>query len=538
MGLLDWLKRLLLGDSTPEHLRGRVDIATARERIRETIREGSRGRDDADDDDRTIPSAPGEVESSAFDLAGSAYEPIGRDELHTELRGAPRDPWANRSDLIPPSGNPRTDLIDRAMVTHGFISPEELERIHEVGAAMDEVRPSNLLAHFEAEQAVVRDREARAEIKARKKAEAAERQRRRQEEIAQRRATDIVFLGRGVSKGLADRRANVERLEAAGLPVLASPADVAARLDLTIPRLRWLAYHSDAPETTHWIRFTVPKKSGGERELHAPKKTLAAAQRRILRELLDRVPRHDAAHGFVRGRSTLTGARLHVGKDVVVNADLEDFFPTIDFWRVDGLFRSLGYSPAAATELALLTTESPRRPVQVDGKTYHAATGPRCLPQGAPTSPAISNLIARRLDSRLAGIAGKLGWSYSRYADDVTFSACGEAATTTGYLLARLRHIVQDEGFAVNEAKTRVLRRNTSQRVTGIVVNDEPNVPRRTVRRLRAILHRARTEGLEKQNRDGHPDFAAWVGGMVGYVAMVNPRQGERLRAALEAVRE
>lgn len=121
--------------------------------------------------------------------------------------------------------------------------------------------------------------------------------------------------------------------------------------------------------------------------------------------------------------------------------------------------------------------------------------------------------------------------------DDLSFSATGDVAGKVGYLLARIRHIAQDEGFAVNEAKTRVLRRNTAQSVTGVIVNDRPGVPRKTVRRLRAILHHARKEGLSAQNRRNHPHFDAWLDGMIAYVGMINPTQGRRLREELNQIR-
>ncbi|MEK6233271.1 MAG: reverse transcriptase family protein, partial [Planctomycetales bacterium] len=277
--------------------------------------------------------------------------------------------------------------------------------------------------------------------------------------------------------------------------------------------------------------------SGGVRLLSAPRRDLAAVQQTILRDVLDKVPTHDAAHGFVSGRGTKTNAAPHVKQDVVLNMDLKDFFPSITFPRVRGLFKQLGYSPAAATILALLCTDSPRRKAGFDGKTYHVAVGPRRLPQGACASPALSNLISRRLDSRLAGMAKKLGWTYTRYADDLTFSASGEPARlTTGYLMARVRHVAQDEGFAVNPDKTRVLRRNASQRVTGIVVNDRLGVPRKLARRIRAILHRAKSEGLEAQNREGLPNFEGWLQGMIAYISMVNPQQAQPLREAFDAL--
>jgi retron-type reverse transcriptase len=389
-----------------------------------------------------------------------------------------------------------------------------------------------------AQEAVDASEAERKRIKEQKKAEAAERKQKHAESVAHRKATDIVFLGRGVSRGLADRRANIEKLREAGVPVLATPADVAQALGLTIPRLRWLAFHSDAATLTHYVRFTVPKKSGGVRELSSPHRSLAAAQRWIFTNILERLPTHPAAHGFVKGRSIKSNAEPHVAKQIVVNADLKDFFPTITFHRVRGALEHLGYSPAAATILALLCTESPRRMVEYAGNTFHVATGPRALPQGACTSPALSNLIARRMDSRLAGIAAKLGWQYTRYADDLSFSATGDAEPEKriGYLLARVRHIAQDEGFAVNEKKTRVLRRSTAMAVTGVVVNERAGVRRRERRRLRAILHNARKTGLAAQNRSDEPHFEAKVRGQIEFVRMVNAEQARPLIEAFEAV--
>jgi retron-type reverse transcriptase len=428
----------------------------------------------------------------------------------------------------------RTALIDRGMVGIGLLTPEQLVEIHEVGVQMDKVRPDILQARAQADEAVQLDAEERKQRKEQKKAEAAERKKKHAEDVLRRKQTDIVFLGRGVSSGLADRRANVEKLQQLQLPAMASPADVAKALNLTIPRLRWLAFHSEASTITHYIRFQVPKKSGGMRELSAPHRDLAAAQKWILINVLEKIPTHDAAHGFVPGRGTMSNATPHVGRAAVVNLDLKDFFPSISFPRVKGIFQELGYSPAVATILGLLCTECPRRKVEYNGRTYHVAAGPRGLPQGACTSPALSNLLARRLDARLAGIAKKLGFTYTRYADDLTFSGPGEAAAKTGYLLARVRHIAANENLTVNESKTRVQRPGSRQIVTGIVVNKRPNIPRRTTRRLRAILHQAKKNGLAAQNRQNRDNFEDWLGGMIAYVHMVNPEKGKRLREDFE----
>ncbi len=474
-----------------------------------------------------------------LNLDPGQFAPLTGDQIKARARGLGslfRNPWFGRRDLIPPASDDRTALIDRGMVGLGLLTPEQLVEIHDVGAQMERLRPDLAQAATIAQEAVKLDEDERKLRKEQKQAEAAERKRRHAEDVACRKLTDIVFLGRGVSGGLADRRANVEKLQRLQLPVLATPGDLARALNLPIPRLRWLAFHSEASSITHYVRFQVPKKGGGMRELAAPHRNLGAAQQWILMNILEKIPTHDAAHGFVPGRGTMSNAVPHVGRATVVNLDLKDFFPSITFPRVKGIFQELGFSPAVATILGLLCTECPRRKVEYAGKTLFVATGARGLPQGACTSPALSNLLARRLDSRLCGLAKKLGFTYTRYADDLTFSCSGEAAAKTGYLLARVRHIVEQECLVVNEKKTRVQRPGRRQTVTGIVVNKRPNVPRRVTKRLRAILHHAQKEGLASQNREKRDNYEHWLGGMISYVQMVNPEKGKRLREAFKSV--
>src|SRR5262249_2539064 len=207
----------------------------------------------------------------------------------------------------------------------------------------------------------------------------------------------------------------------------------------TIPRLRWLCFHNEAATRIHYVQFDVPKKSGGTRTLSAPHRTLAAAQAWVLANVLAKLPTEEPAHGFVAGRSTLTNARPHAGQDVVVNFDLEGFFPSIGFARVRHLFHRIGYSGAVATLLALLCTECPRKRVVYAGTPYFVATGPRGLPQGACTSPVLSNQIARKLDRRLGGLARKLSLTYTRYADDLTFSAGPGLRRQVRYLITPVR---------------------------------------------------------------------------------------------------
>ena len=472
------------------------------------------------------------------------FAPISDKELRKEAATSEvrTSPWWGRTDTIPPGDDPRTKLIDRALVTRGYLTPERLVEIHSVGDQMLAFQGDAQLVRIEAQRAVDRAQEDRKALKEAKKREAEARRAKHAAEVAQRKATDIVYLGRGVSGSLGERTSNSAALAKLGLPLLSTPGDVARAMGLAIPKLRWLAFHAEATTSSHYVRFKIPKKSGGEREISAPMPELAAAQQWILANVLSKVPTTAFAHGFVPGKSTKTNAAPHVKRAAVVNMDLKDFFPTIVFPRVKGLFRSIGYSPAVATVFALLATEAPRREVEYDGRRWHVAIGPRALPQGACTSPALSNLAARTLDARYAGLAAKLGWTYTRYADDLTFSGDPPSrpkdgasagappapgwrdARSVAWLLARTRHIAEDEGFAMNEKKIRVQRRNTAQVVTGIVVNEKTAVPRAERRRIRAMAHRAKTKGGVDLNV---------LKGFVAYISMVNPEQGAKLRSKL-----
>ncbi len=448
--------------------------------------------------------------------------------------------WIGRVDTIPPQSDERTALIDRGLILRGFLDEKQITEIHRVGDLWlqhhDAAKLAKLAAQKSVDLAIEALKREREERKARKKAAAAERKARRREEIARRRAEDIVFLGPGVSHGLADRRSHVEALDERGLPLLSTPADVARALDLTVSKLRWLCFHAEATEKPHYAYFEVPKRSGGVRTLAAPQPELAKAQSWILHNVLAKLPTEEPAHGFVPGRSTVTCAAPHVGKDVVVNLDVKDFFPTITFHRVRGVFQKLGYSPAVATIFALLCSESPRIPTTFEGRRYWVATGPRALPQGACTSPALSNQVTKKLDRRLAGMSKKHGLTYTRYADDLTFSAPPGKRAEIGMLMARVRHILDEEGFTLHPDKGRVQRSGGQQTVTGIVVNDKLGLARADVRRLRAILHAARKTGLEAQNREGVPHFEAHLRGHIAYLHMVDPKKAAPLLEALSGL--
>jgi retron-type reverse transcriptase len=531
MGFADWLADLFLGRRSPPRppIRAVPPAALGRPAVAQaSTPAGAKPVSSAG----TVPVAQAPL-AKRFELAH--FAPISEAELQARARkhNLSTDPWLGRVETIPPADDPRTNLVDRALVANGFLTPEQLVTIHEVGDLYREHHPDLMLAHTEAKKVVADDAEARKQRKEQKRAEAKSRREAHAKAVAERKANDIIYLGRGVSTGLADRRADIERLQAAGLPALATPGDVAQYFGLTISRLRWLAFHSDSTTVSHYVFFNIPKKTGGIRRLSAPHRDLALTQRKILQEILVRLPIHSDAHGFVPGRSIVTNAQPHVGAQIVLNLDLKDFFPSITFPRIRGILTTAGFSPCVASILALLCTESPRQVLGLDGQKLYVATGPRALPQGACTSPALANLSARMLDARLAGLAKAWGWVYTRYADDLTLST-SSATPDIGRMLTAIRNVVTDEGFTVNEEKTKVLRRSQAQEVTGLVVNQRPKVRRQLIRRIRAILHRAQKEGLAAQNRDKHENFTAWLRGMIAYIAMTDKTTAARFTAQMD----
>ncbi|MFT3879458.1 MAG: reverse transcriptase family protein [Gemmatales bacterium] len=409
MSFLNWLKRLFVPDTPP------ASSASPSARIwvipptASTLAPPSTTPDLAKVKKPTPPP-------KKFDLDADDFLPIARSELIQQAKEGGRSWWGvwfGMRDRIPPATDSRTKLIDRGMVAQGLLTPEQLVEIHRVGDEMERLRPSFDSMRAEAarvgESAVEADREARRARKELKKQEAAERKRLRLESIAERKRTDILYLGRRVSHQLGQRDSDAALLQRKGLPFLATPTDLATALQLSIPQLRWLAYHSEVASRIHYILFSVPKRSGGTRQLAKAHRRLATAQHWVLENILSKLPVEPSAHGFVKDRSTLTNAMPHVQQEVVINLDLENFFPSVTFPRVRSVFKRAGYSPSVATILALLCTECPRRLVSFQGKNYYVATGRRGLPQGACTSPALANQVARRLDKRLNGLANKLG---------------------------------------------------------------------------------------------------------------------------------
>ena len=322
----------------------------------------------------------------------------------------------------------------------------------------------------------------------------------------------------------AGRPADVKKL---GLPALSSAKDVMELLGIADPKALMKLCRPGTASGSPYVEFEIDKANGSKRPIAAPRAPLRKVQRAILRQILDKVPLHDAAHGFVKGRSTVTNAKPHERAALVVKLDLVDFFPTMHFRRVRGVFNQLGYSQKVAQVLAALCTY---RPV-LDGQLV---TWPGVLPQGAPTSPALANIACRRMDARLAALAKKSGAHYTRYADDLTFSFESEPKTL-GRFLWWVDQICQQEGFAENARKRRVLRKKNQQRVTGVIVNSGLFIPRKDRRRFRAILTNVKKNGMAAEAR-GKKDFAAYLLGFAAYVKMVQPELGKKWLAEARAL--
>ncbi len=339
-------------------------------------------------------------------------------------------------------------------------------------------------------------------------------------------------------------------LRALELPVVPTIGALASWLGLPLPWLFWLAdptgrnrLHPKGPLRTYRYRW-IPRAAGPPRILEIPKARLKEIQRIILAEILNAVPAHPAAHGFRPGHSIVTNAAMHCGKAVVLRFDLTDFFPSVTSARIFRIFRTLGYPPRVAQLLTgFCTTRLPAavwegRPGARDGADFDLRQRliSRHLPQGAPTSPALANLAAHRLDRRLSGLARAAGAEYTRYADDLTFS--GAASLARGHIRfqAQVAAIASEEGFTLNHRKTRLMRAGNRQRVTGVIVNARPNITRADYDNLKATLTNCIRHGPATQNRDKLPDFRATLAGKIAHVASIHFQRGHKLRQLFDAI--
>jgi retron-type reverse transcriptase len=300
--------------------------------------------------------------------------------------------------------------------------------------------------------------------------------------------------------------------ERRGLVAIYSEDHLCQLLGISKKHLVWIC----ANPGKNYHEFRIPKKSGGDRIIFAPRRKLRYFQKWILRRILNHCEPHPHAHAFVRGHSIVTNARRHTDRKVIVRLDIKDFFPTITHASVRNVFQRAGYTYRVAATLANLCTLNGR------------------LPQGALTSPALSNLVCTKMDRRFVNMMKKMDFRYTRYADDLIFSSDNYRLPS---LIPFFREILAEEGFQLNEKKTKIMRSSRPQVVTGIVVNRRPNLAREHVRRLRAAVHRLRTQGpgaLEiPSRRTTRRDPLGVLNGHLGLLQMINPAKAEKLKDML-----
>lgn len=319
---------------------------------------------------------------------------------------------------------------------------------------------------------------------------------------------------------------------------LKRPGDIAKLLEVSYSQLIYHLYKM--PQNEKYVEFLIPKKSGHPRTITAPITALKILQTKLSQVLYSVYEPKASVHGFLPSRSIVTNAKQHLRKRFVLNIDLEDFFGSIHFGRVRGIFIAPPYNlpEEVATVLAQICCHSNK------------------LPQGAPTSPIVSNMVCTRLDSQLRLLAKDFKCTYTRYADDITFSTTlnnfpqevAHVSTEQDNLRLvlgdRLISIIRSNGFDINEQKIRLQHRKQHQEVTGLTVNQFPNVSRDYVRKISSMLHAWDKFGLdsaeqryvEKYSKEPRkfqeepPRFREILRGKINFLGMVRGKDDEIYR--------
>lgn len=278
--------------------------------------------------------------------------------------------------------------------------------------------------------------------------------------------------------------AAIAKEELSAPPAIETRAELSRFLDIPHKRLTYVLYRLD--RMSSYTAFEIAKPSGGTRTLHAVTGRLKTLQRQALERLQEHWKPSAYAHGFAEGRSIITNASIHRRKKRIIKVDIADFFPSIHFGRVSGMFQAppFRFGKEAAIVLAQIACLD---------------DGIGALPQGGVLSPYIANMVCRRLDKRLAELAKEYRCRFTRYADDITFSTNDVAKLDQGGLIKRIYDVIEAEHFTPNKGKTKVLTPKDRQIVTGVVVNDGVNVNRRYLRSIRATLRNCELYGVPSQ---------------------------------------
>lgn len=259
---------------------------------------------------------------------------------------------------------------------------------------------------------------------------------------------------------------------------------------------------------TQYTVFAIPKKRGGKRQIVIPSDTLKEIQKNILLKILEAIPVSNRAYGFRKGLSIVDNAKIHVNKECILALDIEDFFPTISAAWITKALIKYGLDKETA------------------GITARLCTYKKFLPQGSPASPYLSNIVCMELDLALDKLAEQHNCSYTRYADDITFSGNNDVAG----ILTDAANIIKAFGFNINTDKTHVRFCSQQQLVTGIVVNTRPSVPNSLKKRMRQHIHYCIKFGVKshvKRIEFSGNSFKRHIYGLCSFIKMVDPELGQ-----------
>jgi RNA-directed DNA polymerase len=323
----------------------------------------------------------------------------------------------------------------------------------------------------------------------------------------------------------------IDHLTGNNLPVIFSLKHLSLLIGMDFQDLKEIIYNRNS----HYSYYLISKKKGGYRRIVAPHSNIKILQNWIKVNILDRVDVSPFATGFIKKRSILTNAKIHENNTVILNVDLSNFFESITEKRVYSLFKSLGYASNLAVDFAKICTAkmSDRRYEELseEDQIYFDdlySLQEHVLVQGAPTSPGISNLICKTLDLRLSKLANKLSISYSRYADDITFSS-KELNLPKIHLI---KSIIEDEGFKLNWNKVGIYKSGQKQLVTGLLIDGRVRVPPKFKKEIYRHLHFCKKFGPYEHFQRISPDKGyrrEWLLGKIFYVHSIEPNEAKKM---------
>lgn len=295
-----------------------------------------------------------------------------------------------------------------------------------------------------------------------------------------------------------------------GLPIIQTIDDFSKLTHVSKYTLYQLSEHSDK----YYKTYDIPKKSGGTRTISQPSKKLKGLQSWILVNILNNLEVSNSSKGFEKGSSTADNAKPHINSNCILNVDLKSFFDNVTSKQVYNVFKAIGYNQLMST---ILTNTC----------TYNGS-----LPQGGPCSPRLANLVCWKLDKRIQGFVGKRGISYTRYADDLTFS--GLNPLNVVQTLPMIKKIVEDEGFSLNSKKTRIAGASRSKTVTGLVISENSfGIGKKKYKLLRSKIHHL-TFPKEQENFDLLYNVSGWI----SYLNSVDKRRFLKVNKYIETLKK